>query len=205
MTRKKEKGILEFRFFGRIYRFATESGIFSYREVDSGTGILLETLVKVLSSGGTGISRINIRDASVLDLGCGYGVIGIVLADIFRPRRVVMLDNDPRALSLARKNVRDMNLNNVEILRSDICSGLSPDERFDLIVTNPPIKYGRSTVLRFMTGGREHLSPGGEFWCVIMSRHGARRYLESMKVIFDGSEIYERESGYMVLRGWVNG
>ena len=205
----RERGIIEFRFFGRIYRFATESGLFSYREIDEGTGFLLEALVKTfsgkrISSSAQHETTIAMPNASILDLGCGYGVIGITLAEVLRPKQVVMVDIEPRAVSLARKNARDMRLGNAKALRSDVCSALDPRDMFDLIVTNPPIKAGREKVLEFMTQARQHLSPGGEFWAVVMSRHGAKRYLESMRVMFSGCEIPDRESGYMLLRGWID-
>jgi len=206
----RERGVIEFRFFGRIYRFATESGLFSYREVDEGTGVLLEAVVRAFTGkkvSGTSlhVTKVNIKVASVLDLGCGYGVIGIIIADMLRPKRVVMVDVEPRAVSLTKKNARDMRLANVSTFKSDVCSAVDPGERFDLIVTNPPIKSGRETVLRFLEEGNAHLAPGGELWAVVMSRHGARRYLESMRTIFSGCEIADRESGYMILRGWRDG
>jgi 16S rRNA (guanine1207-N2)-methyltransferase len=204
---QRERGIIEFRFFGRIYRFATESGLFSYREIDEGTGILLEVLVKAFT--GRKIlqhrTKIDIHSASILDLGCGYGVIGMLLADILRPKRVVMVDSEPRAVSLTRKNVRDMRLTNIAVAKSNICTAIEADDKFDLIVTNPPIKSGRMTVLDFIRQARGHLAPNGEFWAVIMSRHGAKRYLGSMRELFSGCEIADRESGYMILRGWVDG
>jgi len=185
-----QRGMIEYRYRALAFRFFTESGIFSYRSVDRGTEALLESL----ESGVRG---------PVLDLGCGYGAIGIVVARMHRPGRVLMVDSNRRAIRLARKNIEENQAKECEARVSDAYAGLKEDERFAAIITNPPIRAGRETVMRFVEGAPARLLPGGEFRMVVAKLQGAKTYETLMRQSFPKVEALAKRGGFWVLRGEV--
>jgi 16S rRNA (guanine1207-N2)-methyltransferase len=159
--------------------------VFSRRAIDRGTRLLLEAV-------GTP------RDArAVLDLGCGYGALGIVLAGRAPRARVTLIDVNPRAAALAAANIRDNGLSNAEALAGDGCAPVG-DARFDLILLNPPIRAGRAVVLRLMREAREHLAPGGRFYLVARTSQGARTLARRLAEIFGRVGEVERGGGFRV-------
>src|SRR3990172_339606 len=110
------RGIVEYQYHGETFKFLSESGIFSFRAVDRGTEALLESL----REGGV--------RGPVLDLGCGYGAIGIVVSRLYKPGRVLMVDSNKRAVRLAHKNIGMNGTRDVTARISDAYSALKEDE-----------------------------------------------------------------------------
>ncbi|MER3457103.1 MAG: 16S rRNA methyltransferase [candidate division GAL15 bacterium] len=179
-------------FQGRRFCFLTDRGVFSYRGVDRGTRLLLEAL--------------EVRPGDeVLDLGCGYGVVGIVAATLAVRGRVVLVDVNPRAVQLARENVRRCGLAHVEVLQGDLYAPVA-GRRFDVIATNPPIRAGRAVVRAMVEGGPAHLKPGGRFYLVARTAQGAKTLGRLVAEVFGEAEEVEREGGYRVYRAlWRRG
>lgn len=151
------KKTIEFSLHGESFAFDVAQTLFSSFKVDAGTELLLRTLDVP-------------PPARVLDLGCGYGPLGIVLARRFPEARVTLTDADLLAVRYARANCE---ANGVEA-RTEVRSGVGlesvADGRFDLIVSNVPAKIGDEAIEReFMLGPLDRLQPGGEFWFVIVS------------------------------------
>nr|MDA8353468.1 methyltransferase [Bacillota bacterium] len=120
---------------GKTFRFLTDAGVFSKRGVDFGTRLLIETAE--LPEKGT-----------ILDLGCGYGPVGIACAQAAPGCQVTMVDPNRRALELARQNAKENGVDQrVEVLESDGFQELQ-ERRFDCVLTNPPIRAGKETVYR---------------------------------------------------------
>ena len=131
-----------------------------------------------------------------LDLGCGYGVIGLVIAAELRETIVYMNDPNRRAIELARIN-RDLNkIKNVRIEEGEDFVPW-PQKNFDLIVTNPP---GPETVLRLFHQAAERLTPGGALWVVIRTSQGAKSYAQALARIIGSVETKEIKSGYRVFK-----
>ena len=165
---------------GGPYTFEASAGVFSSRGLDPGTRTLIETV------------DVNAGDR-VLDLGCGYGAIGIAAAK--RAREVRLLDSDLLAVRCARRNVVRNGLANARVALSDgfeAVTGLS----FDLILCNAPTHEGVATARRFVQGAARHLESMGRFVVVTM-RPGL--YLKQMKRVFDTVDQLESRQGYTVL------
>lgn len=176
---------------GRVLSFLTDAGVFSYGAIDRGTELLARSLRLA-------------PDAHVLDLGCGYGVLGIVAAVLAPNGRVLMTDVNARAVDLARRNVQANAVPHAEVRLGPFYEPAG-DERFDVVLTNPPIRAGRAVVFRFVDEAPAHLHPGGSLWTVARTRQGARSLADRIADTFGGCETVARGSGYRVLRSSAAG
>ena len=148
----------EYEYRGIRMRFETDAGVFSRGEVDTGTRLLLEALPEQMSG-------------DVLDLGCGWGVIGIIVSRKWPDTRVWMADVNLRALELSRKNA-EANGARVTCLESDGMAGLM-DRKFDAVITNPPIRAGKQVIYQMFADAAKCLKPGGALYLVIRKQQGA--------------------------------
>ncbi len=160
---KSHRKTIDYIFAGKLFSFVTDHGVFSKDAVDHATIKLLET-VKIP------------KGATVLDLGCGYGVIGIVLQKIYQAA-VTMSDINMRALTLAQLNA-EKNGVRVEIIKSDGFTSI--ESLYDHIVVNPPIRIGKAAMYSMLAQAKAYLQNNGTLWVVIHKKHGAQslaRYL----------------------------
>ncbi|RLE49559.1 MAG: class I SAM-dependent methyltransferase [Candidatus Methanomethylicota archaeon] len=169
--------------YGVQFKFKTANGVFSKGRVDLGSQILIKYL-KVPEKG------------RVLDLGCGYGPIGIVLAKINPSLEVHMVDINPLAVLLARENAE---LNNVRNVYFHVGDCLDPVKSlfFKAIYSNPPLSAGYKVVFRMLSQSYEHLEPDG--WLQIVIRKGVEAISRKLMEIFGNVETVAKESGYRVL------
>ena len=168
---------------GQKMNFYTDAGVFSKKMIDYGSQVLLSTL--------------DFQEGeSVLDVGCGYGPIGLSLAKA-QGVVVTMVDVNERALDLAKKNA---NRNGVEaqIFSSDVYEAVVGV--FDHVISNPPIRAGKKVVHQVITGSFEHLKPGGDLTIVIQKKQGAPRAKAKMEETFGNCEIVKKDKGYYILR-----
>ncbi len=170
---------------GKIYTFVTGSSTFSKKGLDSGTRLLIEEM--------------DIKPTDiVLDLGCGYGAIGIVAANLAANGKSYLVDINERAVELAKKNIELNKVKNAEAVLGNIFEPLG-DILFDVILTNPPIRAGREIVLAFIKGSYQHLNPGGSFYLVARTQQGAMTLKVKMAEIFSNSEYIALHGGYRVI------
>ncbi len=139
--------------------FRTDAGVFSRSDLDRGTELLLEAIELGPCE-------------SVLDLGCGYGAIGIVAARLSEGGHVILTDVNERAVALARANVAANDIRNAEVRLGDLYAPVA-DAFFDHILCNPPIRAGRKVVDRIIGEAPSHLLDGGHLWIVVRTRQGA--------------------------------
>lgn len=175
---------LEFR--GMQFRFKTDAGVFSKSKVDLGTKLLLKA-VSALS----GPKRI-------LDLGCGYGVIGITVAKLFPESSVYMVDINERAVQLAVENAAANQVSNVIIKAGEGFQPLAGVD-FHLILTNPPIRAGKQVIYGMVDDAYKSLAIGGFLAAVIMTRQGSKSLAHKMEESFGNVNEWEKGSGYRVL------
>ncbi len=176
---------------GRPFLFQTDAGVFSREGLDRGTELLLET--------------IEVRPCeSILDLGCGYGVIGIVAAHLSEGGHVILTDVNERAAALARANIAANGIRNAEVRIGDVYAPVD-DRLFDHILCNPPIRAGREIVDRIIAEAPSHLLDGGSLWLVARTRQGADTIRLRMRKAFDNADVVKRGSGYKVLRSVKSG
>jgi len=141
---------------GKEYSFETKPGLFSKNEVDQGSELLINTMM------------IEPHDI-VLDLGCGYGAIGLVAANLAHLGKVYMADTDVRAVKFSKLNAKLNTVENVEILASDGFEGM-PDIEFNVIVSNPPSHLPKETIREFVEGAMKQLKKGGRVYFVTERR-----------------------------------
>ena len=175
----------EYEYRGIRMRFETDAGVFSRGEVDTGTRLLLEALPEQMSGG-------------VLDLGCGWGVIGISVSRKWPDTRVWMADVNLRALELSRKNA-EANGARVTCLESDGMAGLM-DRKFDAVITNPPIRAGKQVIYQMFADAAKCLKPGGALYLVIRKQQGAESCVKYLQTLFENVEKLDRSGGFWVLR-----
>jgi len=157
---------------------------FSRNRIDLGTRLLIESMV--LPDEGT-----------ILDLGCGYGPVGIVAATIKPKLQVYMTDVNERAVWLAKKNVRKNQLKNVKVKRGFLYTPVE-NMKFDAILTNPPVSAGVKTVNQIIAGAPAHLKSGGTFQIVVRSKIAGKRFTSMLEENFSNVQILARKSGYRV-------
>lgn len=177
---------LETELRGRKYKFLTDAGVFSKNRIDRGSELMIEAM------------EIKSTD-KVLDMGCGYGPIGIVASDFAREGQVVMVDINQRAVDLVKENFKRNIVTNAQVLQSDGFANVT-DCDFDVILTNPPFRAGKKVVYGMVESAKEHLKPGGALYTVCMTRQGAKSLAKKMEEVFGEVEEVEKGSGYRVYR-----
>ncbi len=165
------------------YFFYTDIGVFSKTGLDFGTRLLLETVIPFI-------------DNDVLDLGCGYGPIGIVIADK-KHCDVTMTDINKRAIELARENAT-MNRVKPKILISDGFTAIKA--KFDYVITNPPIRAGKQTIYGWFLQTQDFLNEKGSLIFVIRKDQGAASAIKYCEGIYKSVEIINKKSGYFVIK-----
>lgn len=176
--------MIAFRVHNTSLKFNTDNGVFSKGSFDRGTEVLLDYIT------------ISDSHKTALDLGCGYGVVGIYLAKAHNIE-VDMVDVNERALELSRSNLE---LNEVEgsVFISD---GLDQVEKqYDLIITNPPIRAGKEVVYRFFEDAKKHLNENGDFYTVVNKKHGAKSAYEKLNTLYKTVSLEGRNKGFHVYK-----
>ncbi len=178
----------EYVYRGERLRFVTDAGVFSKGEVDTGTQLLLEALPEEMSG-------------EILDLGCGWGVIGISIAKTWPECRVTMADVNLRALELSRENAKK-NHTEVECVESNGMAALT-GRAFDAVVTNPPIRAGKQVIYQMFADAAKSLKPGGVLYLVIRKQQGAESCMKYLKTIYGEVEKLDKSGGFWVLRAGI--
>lgn len=164
-------------------KFLTDAGVFSKKMIDFGSQVLLSCLS--FQQGET-----------VLDVGCGYGPLGLSLVKA-QGVHATMVDVNTRALDLAQKNA-DLNQVEAKIFQSNVYDQV--EGSFDHIISNPPIRAGKKVVHQVLSGSFDHLNPGGDLTIVIQKKQGAPSAKAKMEEVFGNCEILKKDKGYYILR-----
>ena len=172
-----DRKMIPYRMNGINFEFVTDTSVFSRKDIDFGTNLLIETLVKDIKARGPKMERF-------CDLGCGVGIVGV--------------DINSRAVALARENSQNNGVN-CKFISSDILFGVR-DERFDIIATNPPVRAGKKTVFGFYEQSYEVLNPGGYLYVVLQRKQGAPSTMAKLEELFGNCETLSIDGGYRVMR-----
>ncbi|MBQ8312724.1 MAG: class I SAM-dependent methyltransferase [Clostridia bacterium] len=173
-----------FPYRGHGLNFMTDAGVFSKGELDQGTRLLLDALPALTGD--------------VLDLGCGWGAIGVSIAKANPACRVVMADVNRRALQLSRDNL-ERNKTTAEVIESDGMAAVL-DRSFDAVITNPPIRAGKQVIYKMFADSAAHLKEGGALYLVIRKQQGAESCVKYLKTLFGEVEKLDKSGGFWVLK-----
>lgn len=171
---------------GKTYTFMTDSNVFSKGTVDFGSRVLIETF-----------TADNLPEGAILDVGCGYGPIGLSLASD-TGRAVEMVDVNERAVELAKENAELNKIDHVTIYTSFIYESVE-NNQFAAIVSNPPIRAGKEVVHTIISGSHTKLVKGGTLTIVIQKKQGAPSAKAKMEEVFGNAEIVKKEKGYFII------
>lgn len=174
---------LKVTLLGQSFTFLTDSGVFSKKMVDYGSQVLLNTLDFE-------------KGKTLLDLGCGYGPLGISLAKV-QGVNPTMVDVNNRAIDLAKQNAQKNGVE-ADIFQSDIYEKVNGT--FDYIISNPPIRAGKQVVHTIISESINYLKVGGNLTIVIQKKQGAPSAKAKMEEVFGNVEILKRDKGYYILR-----
>ena len=170
----------------REWTFTSDAGVFSKTGIDFGTRLLIET--------------VEVTDGyTILDLGCGYGVVGIVLGAETSRGTITFADINERAVMLARKNCQRHRITNASFFVSDGFQEL-PGQKFQHIVLNPPIRAGKAKIYSLFNDAADYLEPAGVFWIVIHKKHGADSAIKKLETLYKSVKIVNKKSGYQIIR-----
>ena len=173
-----------FPYRGHGLNFMTDAGVFSKGELDVGSRLLLDALPAL--------------NGDVLDLGCGWGAIGVAIARANKEARVVMADVNHRALDLCRANCARNGVT-AEVIESDGMAAVL-GRRFDAIVTNPPIRAGKQVIYRMFADAAVSLKAGGALYLVIRKQQGAESCVKYLKTLYHEVEKLDKSAGFWVLK-----
>ncbi len=182
-TVKSSPVLTQVDFDGSSFSFYTDSGVFSKGKLDKGTYLLLKSLPENFSG-------------SVLDLGCGWGAVGIIVSKYFSDVKVTMSDINSRAVELAEKNA-ELNDADAQVIQSDGFKNIL--DSFDNILLNPPIRAGKQTVYELFKQCSLHIKRRGALYIVIRKQQGASSAKEFLSTLFNRVETIGRKAGYHVI------
>lgn len=177
-----EKVIAEIN--GIPFYFYTDNGVFSKGELDFGTELLLKNF-----------KYDNPNNKTLLDIGCGCGPIGIYAAHL--GFTVDMSDVNKRAIHLSKMSLKEQNLN-ANVFESDAYKNIT--NKYDYIVSNPPIRVGKEKLYEIVMNAKEHLKDGGSLWIVVRKQQGAELMLRDMKNVYKTVEVIAKKKGFFIIK-----
>ena len=176
---------LTYYYRGKTINLVSDNGVFSKDSVDFGSSLMLKSITEF-------------DKTTILDVGCGYGVIGITLA-LFNPQAIItMVDVNLRALELSKNNALKNGVDNVIIKESFAYQNV--EGKFDMIVTNPPIRAGKAVVHEILEGSFDHLNDDGVLYVVIQKKQGAESAVKKLKTLYSVVDKITQEKGYWILK-----
>ncbi len=182
-TNRKE---IEIDFLGEKYIFITDTGVFSKNRLDFGTEVMVKEF----------INNNKKEKFELLDIGCGYGSVTVLLSKFYKHSKFTLTDVNDRALELSEINCKNNMVNDYDIYKSDCFENIN--ENFDIIISNPPIRAGKDVIFNIYENSYNHLNLDGDFYCVIQTKHGAKSTEKKLLEIFGNCKTLEIHSGYRV-------
>ena len=192
---KSLKKIINYEIKNEKFEFLTDNGVFSKTKVDFGTDVMLRTFLN---------ENKKLGNIQILDIGCGYGVVSVVVKRFFEKAKILSTDVNERALELTKKNIQKNNrTDDFEVRKSFVFDNIS--ENFDVILSNPPIRAGKQVIFEIYEKSFFHLNKNGKFYCVIQTKHGAKSTKKKLEELFGNCTTLVIEAGYRIFRCVKNG
>lgn len=173
------------------FSFLSDNGVFSKNKIDFGSKLLVESFLKY---------HTNDKESDILDVGGGYGFIGITLAKVTNSR-VDIIDVNKRAVHLCERNIKLNEIDNCWTFLSNCYENI--DKKYDYIITNPPIRAGKEVVLKILSEAKKHIKDNGELWFIINKDQGANSTKKALENWYN-IEIVEKSKGFLVFRAKIS-
>ena len=181
---KSELRTIKYQYDDTEFKFISDNGVFSKDKIDFGSKLLIETIVNN-----------NPNPETILDIGCGYGFMGITLGKLLNSK-VTMCDVNERALHLTNKNIKENQIDG-ETLLSDRYENVT--NKYDLIISNPPIRAGKEVVYSIIIDAKNYLNKDGELWFVMRKNHGAETAKKAIDNLYK-CEVIKKSKGFHIIR-----
>jgi len=188
---KSDEKEFQVEILDKKFRFITDIGVFSKGELDDASRLLIETFDSLALPG------------DILDVGCGYGAIGVSLASNRPSDQIHMIDVNLRAIDLAKRNAELNGIHNIHVYESNCYQNV--DTKFANIVSNPPIRAGKKVVHQILEEAFNYLEEGGTLTIVIGKQHGAASSEKKMFEVFGNVERPRRKKGFWILHSVKEG
>lgn len=185
---KSELRLITYENKDTVFSFYSDLGVFSKDKIDYGSRVLVNTILKEEKKEGL----------KILDVGCGYGFIGITLSKLLKSESL-MVDVNKRALHLCERNIKENKAIGSTLL-SDVYQNV--EGKFDIIVTNPPIRAGKDVVLNILVGAKDYLQKEGVLWFVIRKDQGAKSILKLLEETYH-CEVVKKDKGFYIMRAKI--
>lgn len=179
---KSELRLLKYNYKDYKFSFYSDNGVFSKEKIDFGTDLLLKVFLENNS----------FKEKDILDVGCGYGIIGIVVSKV-NDSFSDLIDVNKRCIHLAKRNI-EVNKVKASAFLSDIYENVS--KKYDYVITNPPIRIGKDNVLNILLNAP--LKENGELWCVIRKEQGAKSYIKLLSEKYS-VKVLEKKKGFYII------
>jgi len=186
---KSEFRTLKYNYDTTQFVFISDNGVFSKDRIDYGSKNLIEIFLKKNEK------KIN----KILDVGCGYGFMGIVLSKLL-DTEATLVDVNKRAVHLTEKNIKANNVNATTYV-SDIYDNV--EGKYDLVITNPPIRAGKKVVYGILKNAKKILNDDGELWFVIRKEQGAKSTMKALEDLYK-IELIKKVSGFYIIRAKID-
>lgn len=184
---KSEPFTFRYDLGGHIFSFTSDAGVFSKKEIDFGTKVLLDAL------------EIPESAERILDVGCGYGAIGMFCAYYYPKVQVDMLDINVRAVELSKKNLQDNHIKNAQVYQSNLLAAVQ-NKAYDVVISNPPIRTGKENIFRLYEQAYEALNADGFLWIVIQKKQGAPSTMKKLEEMFQEVDVVAKKKGYFIIK-----
>ncbi len=179
---------ISYKFKDIELEFITDAGVFSKKRVDFGSDLLINSISQI--------------SGEILDIGCGYGAIGISLANLFPSTKVTMIDINERAVDLTNRNIKLNSTTNAQVLQSDGFTNVTGP--FDVIVSNPPIRTGKKVIYPLFEQSINYLNTNGAIYLVIQKKQGAKSAFDKLESIYGNCEVINKDAGYWILKSIIS-
>jgi ribosomal protein L11 methyltransferase (prmA) len=188
---KSEIRTLTYSYENTPFEFFSDNGVFAKNKIDYASKLLVETFIE-------NHKEVE-KECTLLDVGCGYGFLGIVAGKILNIN-IELVDINKRALHLCERNIK---LNEVKGKAYESNAYECVKNKYEYIITNPPIRAGKNTVLEILKGAKNHLLDNGELWFVINKDQGAKSTEKLLKGCYN-VEVLAKSKGFYVFRAKIN-
>ena len=180
---KSELKNIVYRINDNVFNFTSDNGVFCKDRIDFGSDLLVKNYLKNAA-----------QNLDILDVGCGYGFMGLVIAKLTNSH-VDLIDINKRALHLCEMNIKSLKVD-ANCFYSNIYENVS--NKYDVIITNPPIRAGKKVVYGILKEALNHMKPNGELWFVIRKNQGALSAIKDISDLYDCT-VVDKAKGFLII------